>query len=163
MVVKKVGIDPNKTSESQVVDNLVTNGEDFPEGIYNVFSGYLGKNWKAPQDTSKWRLYNSPDLNEFIEFDYAKVAYLEDNGSSNNPLSRVTIWLESDAEVSFVSRTIDKRVMRYGGFLAGEIVEAFLSGRSGPPTLASIGRRLFGTPPPGSPGCGSQVGTDCIG
>lgn len=118
-------------SQDELVTGLVPDSNRTPD--VRMLSGFLGK---SAQD-GYWRLYLTPELNEYIEFSAQDVVHSQRIDPSQSPLGGTVVWLRREANLTH-SRSMSGETQ--ADFLQGSITAAYLRGtRAG----ASLGLRAF--------------------
>jgi hypothetical protein len=130
---KKSGGSKGQLREDRIVEALVPDPGQHQPGF--LFIGLLGKAIQ-PGD---WRLYLTPELNEYVEFSEQDVVHSQPISQEESPLGGSRVWLRSGA--SFRHTCIETRQAQ-ADFLRGGITSAFMS-RTSPFVMAGVRR-----PPP---------------
>jgi len=124
------------TSNNLDPDKLIKNLVNDPSKVPNLkmLSGYLGN---SNQDKF-WRLYLTPELNEFIEIPEEEVVHYKRLEDDQSPLGGTILWVKNDTTLRY-TRAESSDVQ--AKFLEGEITSSFLSGVS---MGSNIGLGAFG-------------------
>ena len=80
--------------------------------------GFLGD---SPRGHEYWRIYLTPQLDEYVDVHKTDVAGIRPIPNDTSPLRRVAVWMLSDADVYYTR--VDSRRLQ-ASFLQGEIVRA---------------------------------------
>ncbi len=82
-----------KLNQDDLVENLVGDPSRIPNT--RMMMGWLGK----AGTTGRWRLYLSPTMNDYLEFDGADVVNSQRLPLEAAPLGGTALWLQRDAKV----------------------------------------------------------------
>jgi hypothetical protein len=133
----------------------------YSESSTKVISGYLEGPYKKEGDNDqehwRYRLYRRLDLDDYIEFEWHQVKHMANysvknaNGGYDDPpdvTTKVTVWLDSGAQVSIGSFAI-----------GGPIADLYLPEADVAGSLITKGVELsyYGARSNGGPGCGSNA------
>lgn len=88
-----------------------------------VLTGWLGKSTRD----GRWRLYFTPQLDEYVEFKEEDVLRSQSLGSEQTE-GPTTLWVERGASLEH-TRTTSRQVQ--AEFLGGEVAANFLAGAGG--------------------------------
>jgi hypothetical protein len=147
---------------------------DFPDEVYIVVAGFWYTDWPSndPDEHYYVRLYVSLDLNEYIEFEFGAIRYIANYEESVDPptvdklLTPVIVWLARNARIRHAWRSEDESITRQEDFLAGDIVDLYLSPSAQElPARTGGGRRMLARSlyePCSWGGCGSEK-PPCVG
>ncbi len=103
LLVEKLRSDPSQNTDVRIV------------------TGYLGK---GTHDGS-WRLYISPQLNEYLEISEEDIVHNQSLATEQSPLGGTVLWIKRSANLQY-TRTISHQVQ--AEFLQGDMTASFLSG-----------------------------------
>ena len=144
---------------------------DFPDEVLIVLAGFWlpGSDWNDPAEFHYVRLYTSLDLNEYIEFERGFIRHIENYDQSvrdrEKPLLPVVVWVARNARVRHAWRAEDESITRQEDFLAGDIIDIYMSPSAQElPTRTGGGRRMLMRSlyqPCSWGGCGSER-TPCV-
>lgn len=110
---------PKKTPlvEDSLISSLVPDPADVPN--VRMYVGLLGKSSKP----GYWRLYTSPQLNEFIEVREEDIHHAEQTGGDGVLLRGTAAWIKAEAKLI---RTRVGAQQAQTDFLSGEIARMHL-------------------------------------
>ena len=109
----------NGLKEDEVVARLVPDPADPPEAIR--LAGYLGRSTRR----GFWRLYQTLELNEYVEVAEDDILHSEPLGGREGPSRGTVLWVRQDATLQ---HTRTESVRAQADFLQGDITGGFLSG-----------------------------------
>ena len=101
-----------------LIEKLVPDPATPPDAM--VLSGLVGRSTKA----GYWRLYLTPQLNDYVEFSEKDVLHHQQFPPALSPLGGTLIWIKGDAKLQHTQTTIQQA---QGQFLQGNIAAKFLS------------------------------------
>jgi len=105
--------------QDQLVAKLVPDPENHEPAIQQV--GWLGKGIKE----GSWRLYLTPQLNEYIQFSEADVIHSQPLDISKSSLGGTTVWLKAGTPLAYTQ--VVKRTVQ-ADFLSGGITSNYMAG-----------------------------------
>jgi hypothetical protein len=117
-----------KLRQDSLVDRLVP--DPARHESFTVLTGFLGK---SPRD-GYWRLYLTPQLDEYLEFRSGDVKHTEQLPPDLAPLGGSRVWIQKDAPLEH-TRVTSRQVQ--AEFLQGSIASRFLPGTSSMMGLAA--------------------------
>ena len=124
----------NKTrkelKQDALVEQLAPDPAD-PQATIQL-KGWLGKGVKA----GSWRLYLTPQLDEYVQFQDKDIVHTQPIAPEQSPLGGTMIWLL--AGTSLQHTRVTTRQLQ-AGFLSGGITANFMAGAA--PTFAMAARR----------------------
>ena len=124
----------NKTrkelKQDPLVEQLAPDPAD-PQATIQL-KGWLGKGVKA----GSWRLYLTPQLDEYVQFQDKDIVHTQPIAPEQSPLGGTMIWLL--AGTSLQHTRVTTRQLQ-AGFLSGGITANFMAGAT--PTFAMAARR----------------------
>jgi hypothetical protein len=106
-----------------------------------IVTGYLGKGAQE----GYWRLYISPQLNEYLEISEEDIVHNQSLATEQSPLGGTVLWIKSSSNLQY-TRTISRQVQ--AEFLQGDMTASFLSG--GPTRFDRL--EAANNPPPATGG-----------
>ena len=109
----------NGLKEDEVVARLVPDPADPPEAVR--LAGYLGRSTRR----GFWRLYQTLELNEYVEVAEEDILHSEPLGEGEGSPRGTVLWVRRDATLQH-TRTESMRAQ--ADFLRGDITGGFLSG-----------------------------------
>ncbi len=112
---------PKKTPlvEDSLISSLVPDPADVPH--VRMYLGLLGNSSKP----GYWRLYTSPQLNEFVEVREEDILHAEQTGGDGALLRGTAAWIKAEAQLI---RTRVGAQQAQTDFLSGEIARMHLGG-----------------------------------
>jgi hypothetical protein len=126
----------NKTrkelKQDALVEQLAPDPAD-PQATIQL-KGWLGKGVKA----GSWRLYLTPQLDEYVQFQDKDIVHTQPIAPEQSPLGGTMIWLL--AGTSLQHTRVTTRQLQ-AGFLSGGITANFMAGAA--PTFAMAARRAL--------------------
>ena len=112
-MAKKHTLHRGTLKEDNLIESLVP--EPSALSAVRLLSGWLGK---SPRNTC-WRLYLTPTLDHYLEFDEEQVVHTHRLTAPEIPLGGTMIWLEREARVS-ETRTTPRETQ--ASFLQGDLI-----------------------------------------
>ena len=123
--------------QDALVENLRPDPSQGPNAV--ALTGWLGKSTRD----GYWRLYFTPQLDEYVEFKEEDVLRSQSLGSEQTE-GRTTLWVKRGASLEH-TRTASRQVQ--AEFLKGELAASFLAGTVGERGLADIQEAVARHPP----------------
>ena len=117
-----------KLWQDDLVENLMPDPSRAPEAV--ALTGWLGKSTRD----GHWRLYLTPQLDEYVEFEEKAVLRSQSLGSEQTE-GPTMLWVERDAGLEH-TRTASRQVQ--AEFLGGELAANFLAGAIGERGIVDI-------------------------
>jgi len=111
--------DDDRAYEDRLIQSLVPDPSAVPDA--RALFGFLGKSTRE----GFWRLYVSPDLDEYVEVPEDAMIHREQLAREQSALGGTVIWVKRDATLLH-TRTVSREAQ--AGFLDGSIVTAYLRG-----------------------------------
>jgi hypothetical protein len=108
--------------EDSLISSLVPDPADVPN--VRMYVGFLGKSSKP----GYWRLYTSPQLNEFIEVRQEDILHAQQMDGDGALLRGTAAWIKAEAELI---RTRIGAQQAQTDFLSGPIARTYLAGTQG--------------------------------
>ncbi|HBY94404.1 MAG TPA: hypothetical protein DEP84_10660 [Chloroflexi bacterium] len=114
-----------KLEPDALIEHLVPDASQVPD--VRVLVGFLGKSTRE----RRWRLYLTPSLNEYVEFDEDDVVYSHTLESDESPLGGTVVWVRREANLLH-TRSVSREAQ--ADFLQGAITAGVSRrrGRFGP-------------------------------
>ena len=119
MAEQKKPYDDGDLNEDELIKNLVPDPSQVPDA--RMLFGFLGKSSREGYR----RLYLTPELNEYVEFQEEDVLHTLSFATPENPLGGKVVWVKREANL-FHTRTASREAQ--ADFLRGDISTAFLRG-----------------------------------
>lgn len=113
---------PNNNKElnqDDLIDHLVLDPSQTPNVA--MLSGFLGKSNR----NGFWRLYLTPELNNYVEFSEEDVMHSKPINTKESPLGGTFVWIKKDAEILHTHSMANKNQTE---FLTGDVTNTFLGG-----------------------------------
>jgi hypothetical protein len=134
---KDPNVPPKQLKQDSLVERLVPDPGN-PEPTTQL-SGWLGKGTKE----GMWRLYLTPQLDEYVQFPESDVLHTQPVGTDVSPLGGTMVWLKAGAPLEHMQ--ILRRQVQ-ADFLSGGITSGYMAG-----TAPTYGRAGTAKPlPPGN-------------
>jgi hypothetical protein len=133
--------DPRELRQDALVEKLVSDPSKIPD--IQVLVGLLGRSSQA----ETWRLYLTPQLNEYVEFNAQDVVLTHPLAAGQSPLGGTMVWLRRDATVKY---TRTGTLQAQADFVRGDIMSRFMT-RPGMQEMTSGAQGGRGPFTPGSP------------
>src|SRR5262249_23923285 len=118
--------EPEELKQDWLVDRL-TPDPGVPASL-RVLAGWLGASTRA----ECWRLYLTPELNEYIEVAEADIVHKQSLAPEDSPLGGSVIWVNRDAKLYYVRVTT---LESQAEFFAGDILQLYAD-QSGYPAMS---------------------------
>ena len=109
----------SKLNEDELIKNLVPDPSQVPDA--RMLFGFLGKSSRE----GYWRLYLTPELNEYVEFQEEDVLHTQSFATPENPLGGKAVWVKRETNLL---RTSTKSREAQAEFLQGDIAASLLAG-----------------------------------
>jgi hypothetical protein len=122
---------PGDLRQDELIERLVPDPSQIPDLI--VLAGFLGRSNRD----GYWRLYFTPELNDYIEFSEQDVRHTVAIPPELSPMGGTQVWLRRDADVRRTS-TVSRQTQ--AEFLQGDIIADYQSRAAGIPGRSSIER-----------------------
>jgi hypothetical protein len=110
---------PKQLKQDRLVEQLVPDPANHEPTIQ--LTGWLGKDAKE----GFWRLYLTPQLDEYVQFAETDVIHSQPAQADQSPLGGTLVWLKSGTALQH-TRVVKQNVQ--ADFLAGGIVSNYMSG-----------------------------------
>jgi hypothetical protein len=119
---------PKHLKQDRLVEQLIPDPGNYQPTIQ--LTGWLGKG----TEEGVWRLYLTPQLDEFVQFSEEQVVQTQPVQQEQSPLDGTIIWLQSGTVLQH-TRVVTRQVQ--ADFLSGGITSGFMAGAvsSIPPAL----------------------------
>ncbi|MBE5096796.1 hypothetical protein [Bacillus thuringiensis] len=111
--------DNKELKQDDIVDHLVFDPSQIPNVM--MLSGFLGESSRH----GYWRLYSTPELNNYVEFSEADVIHSKPLNTKQFPLGGTFVWVKKDAEIV---HTHSMAYKNQSEFLTGDVANTFLGG-----------------------------------
>jgi hypothetical protein len=108
----------SKLNEDELIKNLVPDPSQVPDA--RMLFGFLGKSSRE----GYWRLYLTPELNRYVEFQEEDVLHTLSFATPENPLGGQAAWVKREANLLH-TRTVSREAQ--AEFLEGDITAKFLA------------------------------------
>jgi hypothetical protein len=105
--------------QDSLVEKLVVDPTKSPD--VQVLVGLLGRGSEA----RNWRLYFTPQLDNYVEFSRGDVLHTQQLDAARFPLGGTMIWLRRDAALKH-TQTVTRQAQ--AEFVQGDIVSRFMTG-----------------------------------
>jgi hypothetical protein len=119
MANKEIQKTPKPLKEDSLVEQLVPDPNDLQPRVQ--LTGWVGKSTKE----GFWRLYLTPQLNEYLEFSDQDVMHTQSLQAEQSPLGGTTVWFRPGTIMRHC-RLAARQVQV--DFLSGAITSGFMSG-----------------------------------
>jgi hypothetical protein len=116
---EKPDTDPKQLKQDRLVEQLVPDPGDLQPRIQ--LTGWLGK---GPKEGS-WRLYLTPQLDEYVQFSDKDVVHTQSVQPEQSPLGGTTVWLQKGTVLQH-TQVVTRQVQ--ADFLSGGITAGFMRG-----------------------------------
>lgn len=110
--------DPQELKQDALVEKLVVNPSNIPD--VKVLVGFVGKGSEG-----RWRLYLTPQLNDYLEFNAQDVLHTQPFATAQSPLGGTVVWINRNASLQHTQTAANQA---QAGFVQGDIMSRFMTG-----------------------------------
>jgi hypothetical protein len=111
--------EPKQLKQDRLVEQLVPDPSDHQPTIQ--LTGWLGKGAKE----GSWRLYLTPQLDQYVQFTDKDVVYTQPAQPERSPLGGTLVWLQAGTVLEH-TQVVTRQVQ--ADFLSGAITSGFMTG-----------------------------------
>lgn len=116
--------------EDEIIKQLVPDPSQIPDA--RLLFGYLGKSNRS----GYWRLYFTPELNEFVEIPEDDILHSQKMDKEISTLGGTYLWIRRESNL-VSTRTVSRQ--QQAEFLSGEITARYLSQAGQQQLIGSLG------------------------
>ncbi len=128
----------SRLRQDSLIEQMVPDPARLPAVGGQTIRGFLGRSSRD----GYWRLYQTPQLDDYLEFSEEDVIHTQPLPTDREPLGGTMVWLSADAKVQ---RTRTTTQSAQADFLQGDIASAFLGSTGVEGLMAPSGQAAIWT------------------